>query len=240
MHVLSPMVPLSSSAEFEFESSQSEGAILVTKHSTYRSDAQLDGRFKKYIIRNFRSWEAFAIASGHDVAVEDLILVTGVDMTADFSMLAFRECDDQLSVSFKGYAHGVASLGMSAWGSWVCEYPVFENWGPQKTQPETSSSSSSRAQEGSSESPEYKQCVFLRGYRVYRRARIFPSALKAGAGPHDLGSGDKHDTEDSACAANYDSDEQMHEVPGGSHSSSESSGNDVFDVVSTVPKVRLS
>ncbi|TCD61451.1 hypothetical protein EIP91_008408 [Steccherinum ochraceum] len=140
----SPLSPFSALAELEFESFESAGALLLTKDRTYVEDATRLLRFKNYILKNSRAWVMFARNLGHDVNEEDIMLVTGCDMTEGFSMVAFRETERQFSLRFKGNAHGVVGFGVSAFGSWSCDSPIFENWGPQRTTPNSS----------------YSQCVF--------------------------------------------------------------------------------
>ncbi|TCD64003.1 hypothetical protein EIP91_004671 [Steccherinum ochraceum] len=191
-----PLTSISASGHIKFESITNEGAILVTNHKTYRSNAQQLRRFKDYTRAHCKSWEEFAQEHGHDVEVQDIILVTGVDLTSDFSMLAFTQGEKNQEISFNVGAPQVASAAVSVWGSWRCEFPiVYQNWGPQETSPP--SDDDAEASTRSTSIPLYDQCVFLRGFRVFVRTLLF-TLLKASAGYHEPRSGS--DDEHQACS----------------------------------------
>ena len=167
----------------------------MTKHETLRDDAQRLERFKRYILDNYKSWETFATDHDHGISVEDIILVTGRDITEDFAMIAFSHQEQHLNMSFEISASQIASTSASAWGSWKCEFPVFKNWGPQGTKRRVRAELMPTAEDRILGEPQFKQCVFLRGYRLKFRMRIITKVIRAGAGPHDLGfdGGDQQD-----------------------------------------------
>ncbi|THG99190.1 hypothetical protein EW026_g3110 [Hermanssonia centrifuga] len=186
-----PMNVVSAGANYSFESSVLEGAILVTKYDTKCSNAQRLGTFEKYICHYYKSWVRFANDQGHGIDVEDLLLVTGCDMTADYAMLAFTQNDRRREVRFEAGIQNIASTSAS-WGKWQCQFPiVYDSWGPQDHVMENvvceGNDNAGKTQ------LKHNQCVFLRAFRVYRRAKLLPKVIKAGAGPHDLGSGRRHD-----------------------------------------------
>lgn len=174
-----PKSPLSGSVAISFESSSSEGAILLTKHDTICEDAQLMKRFKDYILKHHRSWLQFARDKGHDVEdTEQLLLVTGHDSTADFSMLAFAQNNQRRKVEFELSVPNVASASAS-WGRWKYQFPrVHEHHGPYRpaSLPRLSVQEVVR-----------DQCIFVRAFRVYRRWKLLPSRIKAAAGPANPG-----------------------------------------------------
>lgn len=184
-----PTTVVSGSIKFAFQASSTEGAILMTRLKTYRDNAERMGRFKKYILCNHKSWVQFANDEGHGIHTEDLLLVTGRDMTEDFSMIAFSHNERRFDVQFEAGAPLLASASASVWGSWQSQLPVYENWGPQEREPSLDGSQSPSPSVPTS-SPQYNQCVFLRGYRIYRRAKLLPTVIRAAAGPHDLPPGD--------------------------------------------------
>lgn len=218
-----PTDVVTAGGKLSFESSTNAGAILVTKHKTFREDAERLGRFRRHIQENYKTWLEFANDNDHDIEVQDIILVTGRDMTEDFSMIAFSQSSREISFQFEAGVSQLASASVSGWGSWRCEYPVFENWGPQERRhpsrilPDTIPDSTPPSGDPSSDTaqnPDYNQCVFLRGFRIHFRARIFPKVVKAGAGDHDLGSGD-HDNEDDLMAGSqseYDASLSLEEA----------------------------
>jgi len=190
-----PTTIMAAGAKFSFQSNTTEGATLVTKHKTKRDDAQYEGRFKAYMLANYKSWIEFAndlSHGGHDIEVKDLLFVTGRDMTEDFSMLAFSHNERGMNLDF--------NLGAaSAWGSWSTQFPVFENWGPQAPEPDVdeldldaviaaprNEVNASASPDTTAARPEFRQCVFLRGFRVKRRIKFVPKVMKAAAGPDEL------------------------------------------------------
>ncbi|PSR94669.1 hypothetical protein PHLCEN_2v4401 [Hermanssonia centrifuga] len=181
-----PIFPTSAKAklEYSFESSVSEGALLATKYETRCVDAQQLGTFRKYILAHYKSWFQFANCPDHDhgIDVEDLLFVTGCDMTADFSMLAFKHNKEGQQVRFELGAASIASASAS-WGTWQCQSPLtYENWGPQTLEDDAGVPLDGQ---------KYDQCIFLRAFGVARRAWILPKVIKANAGPHDPGLGER-------------------------------------------------
>ncbi|TCD67233.1 hypothetical protein EIP91_000362 [Steccherinum ochraceum] len=185
---------VSASADTTFERETVAGAILVTKYKTYPEDAQRLGRFRDYIFENYQSWTKFAISQGHNIEMHDLILVTGRDLTADFAVATFLRPSASSSVAFSLGAPNVGSVGVSSWGSWSLDIPLYTSWGPQSLVPGAESESQTYSSVPERIPPPYTQCVFLRGFRVYRRLLI-PQVIKARAGYDNLGSGDRDNTD---------------------------------------------
>ena len=80
--------PLESGARFAFELTERQGAALVTKYHTYREDIERESAFEEYTKRHYDSWVTFARNEQHGNDIKP-VLVTGVDMTRDFAMLAY-------------------------------------------------------------------------------------------------------------------------------------------------------
>lgn len=176
------MNSVSASGEFDCRPTGGEGTILVTKHKTFPENVERTERFRKYILANYKSWEAFAMDQGHGITANDIIFVTGRDLTADFAMAACSEPSGDFAMSLTIDTSNAAPAGISTWSSWHCELPVFRNWGPQSTTP----SAQNELEIYSSipnPNPEYKQCVFLRGYRIYRRMMLLSKVMTPSAGP---------------------------------------------------------
>ena len=181
------------SSSISFELTEKRGAALVTKHSTYREDAELELPFKKYTKRHYSSWVTFARNVGHGDDIRP-ILITGVDMTRDFAMMAYVSSGVSLTSEFTISAPVVASISASAWGTWRTEGLVHTNCGPQLCRPPSSTQITDLTPPGSSDirtvPDEYNQCVFVRYYTIRKRF-LFPAVMRAAAGPHDLGPGDR-------------------------------------------------
>ena len=199
-------------AQISFELTQERGAALVTKHHTYREDIAHESVFEVYTKKHYDSWVKFASKHGSDVKP---VIVTGVDMTQDFAMIAYANNNTKLSSKFTISAPLAASVSASVWGVWRSDGLVHTNCGPQvctppplpgtSTLPPAGAAQADGIQHDKSEKrkkrkgkkkadivePErdYNQCIFIRYYTVRKRAFMFPKVMKASAGPHDLGPG---------------------------------------------------
>ena len=186
-----------------FQLTGDQGAALLTKHPTYREDVELGRAFEIYTKEHYESWVAFARKRGHPDGIKP-ILVTGVDMTRDFAMMSYSNDGDDLTAEFTTSTPGVAS----PWGTWRTTGMVHTNCGPQQCRPPSPTRTVDTASYGNSHpeavSDEYNQCVFVRYYTMRKRLGI-PKIIKAGAGPHDLGPGDR-DGGGSPCEAERSSD----------------------------------
>lgn len=162
---------------------------MVTKRATYREDIERRFAFEKYIKKHYYSWVDFAREHGHDNNPKP-VLVTGVDLTKEFAMLAYSHNSVRPECEFSAAVPAVASASLSLRGTWRTEGLVHTNCGP-RTRPlaiETAPSldSGDHATSGSTIPSEYNQCTFIRYYTI-RRKGLIPKLIKAGGGPHDLG-----------------------------------------------------
>lgn len=167
----------------------------MTKYRTYREDIELESAFEEYTKRHYDSWVTFARNARHGNDIKP-VLVTGVDMTRDFAMIAYSNNGTRLSSEFTTSVPLLASASASAWGKWHTQGLVHTNCGPQLCSPPSSPNAldlgSANAIQIATTPNEYNQCVFIRYYSIRKRALMFPKLIKAAAGPHDLGSGDNH------------------------------------------------
>ena len=182
-----------------FQHTEKEGAALVTRHLTYRGDVQREAIFKAYTKRHYDSWVMFARDTGHGDDDIKLVLVTGVDMTRDFAMMAYSNNGSSLRSEFTISAPMAASASASVWGTWRTEGLVHTNCGPQLCCPPSSTQIADPTSSSSSDTEtvpgEYNQCVFVRYFTMRKRALMFPTVIRAAAGPHDLGPGGYGDEE---------------------------------------------
>lgn len=168
----------------------------MTKYRTYREDIELESAFEEYTKHHYDSWVTFARNARHGSNIKP-VLVTGVDLTRDFAMIAYSNNTTRLSSEFTTSLPLMASASASAWGTWHTQGLVHTNCGPQScstpSSPDTSDSSSASTLQIDTTPNEYNQCVFVRYYTMRKRALMFPRVIRAAAGPHDLGSGDNRD-----------------------------------------------
>ena len=176
-------------ARISFELTSKQGAALVTKHPTYREHIERDRRFVNYIKRHYESWVEFAREQDHPEDVRP-ILVTGVDLTREFATVAYSDNKTRMECEFSAALPAIASTSVSVWGSWHTPGLVHTNCGPHPTRRSGNLGDSSVPE---SEIPdEYNQCVFICYYTIRKRL-LFPTVLKAGAGPHQLPKGNHED-----------------------------------------------
>ena len=183
--------PVKPGTNFSFKLTQKQEAALITKCSTFREDTDLEAAFEDYTKRHYNSWVTFARDKrcGNDIKP---VLVSGVDMTKDFAMMAYSNNDTSRSCKFIVSGPIAGSSSSSVWGKWKTQGVVHTNCGPCCSQPDGLGREPPDID--AMETPDdFKQCVFVRYYTMRFRALVFPKVTKAGAGPHDLGSGDNHD-----------------------------------------------
>jgi hypothetical protein len=114
--------------------------------------------------------------------VEDIILITGRDLTKRWAIATFTETARDAGVSFNvGDA-----VGVGAWGSWTSNVQVPLHDGPTSSDPSAPDGNVNRLIRDTADLPlrgsppplkDLNQCNFLRGFRVVERR--FPRSAKA-------------------------------------------------------------
>lgn len=117
-----------------FSSSNSYGAILATPDPIRCYNAPQVIGYKEYAKDNVESWLECARRNGHNIKLEDLILVTGVDLTTSWATAVFSdtqlEADFSLDVKFSSAGLG---LGLACQLSWQNASSAFVNSGTTVT-----------------------------------------------------------------------------------------------------------
>ena len=226
---------------FSFELTGDRGAALTTRHPTYNEDSQLDSAFREYTKRHYKSWVKFASDKKYGENLRP-VLVSGFDMTKDFAIMAYS--DNRTSVQ-SGTTVSTPMFGpapASAWGMWHTACSPHVKHGPQQRRPPSPTVLPS-LQSGSTESPtaEFNQCVFIRYYSMRLGLGFLPRVIRAGAGPHDLGSGENRSNAFPELTVRSDTDPMSgDEDPGGQWDPATSdSGSEPDTVIRNVPYVRL-
>ncbi|KAF9789571.1 hypothetical protein BJ322DRAFT_1043018 [Thelephora terrestris] len=176
-----------SAANFSYELTETHGAALVTKYATYRSDAQTELAFEGYTKRHYESWVKFIRDKQYGKDIQP-ILVTGFDVTKDFAMVAYLDDGTSLGAELTIDVPALASASTSLWGTWFTRCSPHTNQGPHLPMAIEFTPSQPAAAGGIPR--EFNQCVFIRYFTMRKRLWFFPKVIRAGAGPHDLGSGD--------------------------------------------------
>jgi hypothetical protein len=168
----------------ELQTTRSQGALLKTHDQTHVLNAASPDVFKEYMRRNYRSWVRFGQDNYHSVDYDNLVIVTGVDLTSSCSMLAYAKNSTEMSASFSLEATVFGSASLSAWKD--RKHPE-RSWSSSGSDDYLASlalpTPSPVATTVESGAPLPRQCVFLRGWRS--RLRRAPTKLEGGAGPDD-------------------------------------------------------
>ena len=131
-------------------------------------------------------------------------------------MVAYSNNGARLKSKFTASAPMVGTASASVWGTWHTEGLVHTNCGPQLRCPPSSTQTAETTPSGNNNPgtvpDDYNQCVFIRYYTMRKRALIFPTVIRAAAGPHDLGPGGRGD-EEATAEAQSDSDSGSDAVP---------------------------
>jgi hypothetical protein len=172
----------------DFQATRAQGAILKTRDKTYALDATAPNIFKEYMRKNYRSWVRFGQDNWHSVDYDNLVFVTGVDLTSSCDMLAYQKSSNDMSASF---SLDVAAFGSASFSAWKDRQQPEWSWTSSGSDDYLSSlappapSGPFTSIDGSANSLP-RQCVFLRGWRLgFLRA---PTRIEGGAGPDDAGS----------------------------------------------------
>ena len=197
-----PSRPLEPDANFSFELTGDRGAALVTKYSTYSEDSLLDSAFERYTERHHESWVAFAHQQGFGSDIKP-VLVSGVDMTRDFEMVAYSYEHISLESDLTAAGPIFIPISPSFLGTWRTRHPPNTNRGPQECIPpppqQAMDTPPLQLTEGRIAPSTFNQCVFVRYYTMrgalgswlFRRVfRVGGVQHYLGAGPHGLGPGD--------------------------------------------------
>ncbi|KAI9456373.1 hypothetical protein BJY52DRAFT_1276518, partial [Lactarius psammicola] len=138
-------------------SRRNNGAFLSLPFNGVSEDAMRTKAFETYIRKHCDSWLEFAWANDIDVRLEDIILVTGCDLTSSWAMAAFvNPLDLEISLNVRPTEAGSARF------QWTMTNQPHHN--------------------EVSENVEKSHCVFLRGFCVKRILPFFKT-LKAAAEP---------------------------------------------------------
>jgi hypothetical protein len=187
-----------------FSVSDECGAILATPDSIRSRDARNRRHYERYMVHNIECWHAVTERIGYPVRLEDLMLVTGVDLTKSWSTAVFTERQIEGAV---GLEVDYATVGSLKWASrfrWRNTHGAQVNWGPQPEQDMTyissgeswdrqstfTTSTPSLADSLSLANRKEDQAIFIRRLRVKKRVLFRGLKIQANAKPEDLGDDD--------------------------------------------------
>ena len=183
--------PLEPGASFSYELTENHGAALVTKCETYRMDALVESEFRSYTKQNYESWVTFARDKRFGDDDVQPVLVSGFDMTRDFAMVAYSDDRSPPRANFANFVPTPASTSASLWGTWRTTCSPYTNCGPYG-RGRAVGFPSRQSVEARTIPDGFDQCVFIRYFTMRPKKHFWtiPKVIRAGAGPHDLGSGE--------------------------------------------------
>ncbi|KAH9025516.1 hypothetical protein EDB85DRAFT_1893826 [Lactarius pseudohatsudake] len=167
--------------EVSFLCRMNQGAVLCLPIKAKKEDTVAITSFGEWMIKHIDTWFAWAQKLGLGVyRMEDIILVTGTHRTRSYTNVAFPGGREDAQASFRANLKVDHPDGITI--NWQLSHEHIRgahlNPGPDgKNLPED-------------------QCIFIRGFRVARKYKIFPR-LRAAAGPNPdpEGSDEEPDTE---------------------------------------------
>ncbi|VDC01178.1 unnamed protein product [Peniophora sp. CBMAI 1063] len=122
-----------------FSASSKRGAILATPDPIQSHNALHILSYKRYAQEKFESWHEFAIRKNHDVNLEALMLVTGVDLTTSWATAVFN--DTKLDAGFGlrvQFASAGSDVHLACQFSWQSTFRALVNSGPARRLPPSS------------------------------------------------------------------------------------------------------
>ena len=191
------MAPGAPGAGIKYTCSKEEGAVLAIKPYAIREDLRPSKIIKDYVLRNYEHWYDHAegnLGLDLDRTKGQIIFVTGCDKTAEWDAFAWISDSGQVSLTLRGGAPAAASGALSIGRKWEMSSSIQHRSFPvamdlsylQGGLSSTSAGTPVGAQDAPSANNRFNQCVFVRGYKVQKKLRIWPQVIKAGAGPHQL------------------------------------------------------
>jgi hypothetical protein len=150
------------------------GAALITSHPVYSEDEPATLDLSEYMVKHYPAWVTHAREElGCDVGEEDIIHVTGVDLTKQWATATFMDRTSEVGVQASFNVSEFISGGLRYWGSWITQPRVSTHCGPVAPAHQREAEENLNPGVGvkiPAEAPsDYNQCIFIRGFRVRSR-----------------------------------------------------------------------
>lgn len=206
---------------WKFESTKSQGALLVLKKPAKKLIILPNRSFRRYMRQNYKSWYEFATTTLEvDCQPDDIILVHGCTKASSWTVAAFHGERHSSSFSLSGEIKPFAGVGAEI--SFIEQRAVHveKRSGPSRDhntglfpEPEvhlfssiTTTGQSNPSGIQPSVPDDRDQCIFLNAYRWKYRFHVYRD-LVAKAGPHTLPPPDG--PEDADAAQSQELEEQI-------------------------------
>lgn len=128
---------LQAGASFEISCSHERGAALIIKNEAFRQDASkgFQHELGNMMKRNYVQWHSFAKSKcGSQFELSELVLVTGCDLTKEWTTATFNEEKTEFNATFTVQAPPVTITG-GLWGEWESSVHFPRRSGPGLLQP---------------------------------------------------------------------------------------------------------
>jgi len=166
-------------AKASFECTSSCGAVLVTKQSAARFDARSRRAFSNCLLQHREEWLAFTTqVLLRDIALRDLIVVTGCDLTEEWATAVFQENSTRVDFEVQS---PIASNEVTPWCKWTTTVEVSHRSGPSGERNFSEHGKPSLPDNYSRLPKAQNQCIFIRGYRLVPRPSVVPKKINASA-----------------------------------------------------------
>ncbi len=168
----------SAGVAWSFQSSKSQGALLVLKYPAKKEIILPNRGFTRYMRQNYKSWHHFATEIlGLECEAEDIVLVHGWTKAASWTVAAFQSEARAQAIRLNGNINLMAGVGLEVAVIDKSDVIYEQRSGPQPTSAARGPGSST-----SSISPPRDQCIFLSTYR-WKSRFLLPRHIVAHASP---------------------------------------------------------
>ena len=203
---------LSIGASVDFSRSRHQAAALFIRNEAESRDVILEGWFRTYLLKHYRSWHAFMQQRGFGTEVHDIIFVTGHDLTGEWATAVIYDRDvrsgAQVTTGSIPPMLVSASASLQATFTTSVSLPVRKGpkQGSQLPSPRPTTTSVQEGTESESIRQVQNQCIFIRGLRIVERIMRSPKVIRAAAGDEDLDSDKNPEPYAKIVSAESDSD----------------------------------
>ena len=138
------------------------------------------------LLHNYQSWLEFLKRTFlWDIGLADLIIVTGCDLASGWALMTRAEHSKHISLRFSIGIPDVSFGEFRVWGHWENATNIHINCGPQVETPNevVDDDGANGGLHVSGLGREKNQCIFVRGYHIIERFRLWrlPKRLRAAA-----------------------------------------------------------
>ncbi|TBU27184.1 hypothetical protein BD311DRAFT_807886 [Dichomitus squalens] len=187
---------IAASGSFAFQTTADCGALVLLEPPAESADIESKRHIVNYMRRHFDSWLDFVNGQegmGLGLEEQDILFVSGTTKTTHWGVAAFQgngseRKEGRISAQFTPYATASFSVSLAHASMPRSHYRYGPHPGQEASVPVTMSMLSQEVQPGLT-AIKRDQCLFIHYYKMRRRRPLPKFAMRAAAGPHDLGPG---------------------------------------------------